>query len=352
MLIYIRKIADVYRLSLAVKKSSGGLLAFFVKVLRVLKNEGHSGIRLRILSLNRRLVVGFGQQECGADTDIVSSKKPLTPYYLDPLLNECEPVAVGDVAIAVHFYLQDFELLDQLVSRICLLNFPCDIFISLAKGGENDAAAVRENAIQQAIPRSGKVHIEEVEAYESHLSVLGHRFGDCLGHYEFIGSFDIEPANKISVHTVADELDVLIGSIGSKGGRASRIINLLIDGVGLVCAEADFDPFDDVAKYPDVSEGLLEQCSASSRNRFHSMEYRSGSMFWGRTDAISEYMSLKLSHIDCNNDELLRRVFYSCSGASRERYCVQSTDSIKDFRHYEKQVDYSKSIIDSISDCC
>lgn len=327
-------------------KGMGGLVMASRKAFQVFQAEGFTGLRSRI----KAALIRSGRS---AQSQLDEAKLSVVPFYLSPDLDTTEPAPNPGLTIGIHIHLYYPEMLDPMASRLANIPYPFDLYVSTSSIPDCDLMRTR---IVQLLPRASKVVVEPVPNRGRDIAPLIIQFGERLSNYDVVAHFHSKksPHCKDLAGWCVDIFDLLLGPEQGKGGRVSRILELLNDQAKIIYPEGQSLILKDHSGWGsnyEIAADILERHTRISIRDFPSVTFSEGSMFWARSRCLHQYLKLPLQWDDFPEEpippdgtlahalERLPLVFASRHKGNCLR--LHKGDSIHDFRHYEAQQDYS-----------
>jgi len=348
----IRKVFSVIFILPYILKKGGGLQSTFHKSVNVIRKEGIAGVKIRL----RRAM----HQDTITEMDSVTlSKLLVVPHYIDPQLDSIAEELGTEVSVAIHLHLHYTEMLNEFASHLEAIHIPYDLYVSVP---ESSDLATINSELMAALPHAGEIIVEPVPNRGKDIAPLIIQFGERLSQYEIIGHFhaDKSPRNSDMADWCTDILDLLIGPHGSCGGRVAHIVELLQSTAKIVFPEGRTELIKDCSGWSanyDLAKQLLEKYTQFHIHDFPVVEFPEGPMFWARAECLKDFLGLPLNYSDFPSEPMagdgtlvhvLQRLILIFMSEYQGKYIsIYKGDSIRDYRYYEEQQDYSSSIIHS-----
>lgn len=336
-----------------VLRQRGGLLPAFRRALKIIRNEGLVGIKMRARHILR-------SQTPSPKIAVTSqSKFSIVPYYIDPNLDSGAVSFSTEASIAVHLHLYYSEMLEEFVSYLNNIPAPYDLYVSVPESCDSKTIQAELNVLLSSVK---SVIVECVPNRGRDIAPLVIQFGERLAQYEIIAHIHTKksPHNYQLKDWCKDILDLLMGSPDNSGGRVAHLIGLLQTTAKIIFPEGRTDIIKDPSGWADnydLAKKFLEKYSQLSINDFPVTEFSEGSMFWARTECLRDFLKLPLNYSDFPSEPigtdntlahaLERLILIFASKHQGQCIRIHSGDSIPDYHHYEDQQDYSSSIIHS-----
>ncbi len=295
-------------------------------------------------------LVSHSPGQSGKD-DLLYSLFRVVPYYLNPYLEQPPVVAPCRIAVHLHFYYEDMA--DGCIAYLNNIPAEFDLFVSVPEGRDIEACRV---LFRKGIPLLRQLTVENVPNRGRDIAPFIVQFGNRLSQYDVIGHFH----TKKSPHCQSlndwfrNLMDVLCGS---RSGVA-QILKLLA-GDGKVVYPAGRRLSREHAGWSDnleIARDLLQRFGHFDIADFPCVEFPQGSMFWGRTDALRQFLRLDLTFSDfpiepIEEDGTLahaleRLILIYTTPCPGRNYRLESPAlSLEPQEYYEEQYDYSGEIV-------
>jgi lipopolysaccharide biosynthesis protein/2-polyprenyl-3-methyl-5-hydroxy-6-metoxy-1,4-benzoquinol methylase/uncharacterized coiled-coil protein SlyX len=349
-------ISKVPRLFIAfpeILQKGGGIWPTFLKTACVARNEGLYGVRIRVRNFFA------GQAFNSVKSAETKSQFSIVPYYIDPKLDSVAVVCGTEVSIAVHMHLDHTEMLKDFVSYLNNIPAEFNLYVSVPQSANVKAIQLELKAL---LPRVGNVVVESVPNRGRDIAPMIVQFGKRLARYEIIAHIHSKKSshNNNLADWYQDILTKLMGMPGGTGGHVAHIIGLLQTTAKVVFPEDRTEFIKDRSGWTanhKLAKQILEKYTRYSIQDFPDFEFPEGAMFWARAECLKDFLGLPLSYSDFSPeliaaDGTLAHALESLVLIFTSKYqgqCIriQTGDSLKDYRLYEKQQDYSKRIIHS-----
>jgi lipopolysaccharide biosynthesis protein len=320
------------------------------RALQILRTEGLSGIRVRTRFVMRRMKSAAKQ----ARGNEVANRLSIVPLYLGSLRET--KTAQGDLRalrVAVHLHLFYHEMLPELALYLQKIPIRFDLFVSVPAGLQVEVVAAE---LRQTIPTAGGIVVETVPNRGRDIAPFIIQFGSRLLDYNVIGHFH----SKRSPHDARlkrwrdDILELLLGPKDSDDSHVLRIVGLLESGAKVVYPEGQNIYIKDKSGWSGnfaQSSRILHTYLSLSIFDYPEIDFPEGSMFWARSDCISEFLRLPLRYEEFPEEPIAadgtlahaleRLILVMASPHSGPCIRLHKGDSIKDYRFYEEQQDFS-----------
>jgi lipopolysaccharide biosynthesis protein len=347
----IRKVRSVFAVLPLILQKSGGLYSTLRKLVLVVRNEGMVGVRIRLRRFfaNHVFIPGIGAAS--------ESKLSIVPYYIDPKLDSIAVACGTKDSIAVHLHLYHTEMIEEFVSYLNNIPVQYDLYVSVPESCDEEAIRTELNTL---LSRVRNVVVEPVPNRGRDIAPMIVQFGTRLSQYGIIAHIHTKksPHKSNLADWRQDILTRMMGPPESSGGRVAHIIGLLQTTAKIVFPEGRTEFIKDRSGWADnydLARHVLEKYTKISIHEFPCVEFPEGSMFWARAECLKDFLGLPFKYDDFLREPIaadgtlahaLERLILIFA-SEKEGQCIRlhEGDSIKDYRHYEIQHDYSMSLI-------
>lgn len=349
----IRKVRSISKVFPDILQKGGGVWPTVCMTVRVIREEGVTGIRIRIREF-------FADKDfSSAGASINESQFAVIPYYIDPRLDSVPVTNCRQVSIAVHLHLYYSEMLNEFVSYLNNIPTEYDLYVSVPKS--TDAIAI-QNELKRLLLRVKNVVVEQVPNRGRDIAPLIVQFGKRLVGYEIIAHIHTKksPHSGNLADWCQDILNKLLGHPQGSGGHVAHIIELLHTTAKIVFPEgqtAFIKGRSGWASNYELARKLLKKYTHVAIEDFQGVVFPEGSMFWARAECLKEFLCLPLDYNDFPSEPIAadgtlahaleRLILIFANKHKGQCIRIHNRDSIQDFRHYEEQQDYSSSIENS-----
>ena len=273
----------------------------------------------------------------GEDISQEREKIRVVPYYIDITRGKCIAEFGEDVSIGVHMYVDSMDGLKKLLQRLKLFR-RFDLFLSVTESFET---ATLESMLKTEVQGIQKFIVKKVPSYLGAMGSLVTQYGKELLAYD----------NIIHLHTCKDDnLNLILDESGVQSGE---IFALLQKNVKIVFAqESEGAIKDPTGWYGNQSRAkrFLQKYTDSNISEFPKIEFPQNGMFWAKSAALQTLLKLSLKseefEKDNNLNELLKQlILVFASSYEGESYVIYQGDTLRDYRYYEEQKDFSDAIV-------
>lgn len=350
----VRKAVQILRSARHAVYRSGGLRPAGRKAARLLYSEGFSGIRARL----RHEINFMAQPDANDELPVsVEAAFSVVPHYIDPQLDLFPAKAAAHKSVAVHLHLFDFDIPEILINYLNNIPIPYDIYVSVSESPDSAHVA---SILGSRLAHARKVIVETTPDRGQDIAPFVVQFGSRLAQYDLVGH--IYAKNGLDGKHLSDSckytLDRLLGPAGCGAGRLMHIIDLLGQNAKTVYSERHSLNINDLSGWAgsyDMAGAILKAHTQLSVEDFPEVEFPQESMFWARVDCLKAFLSLPLDYDEFPAEPLpekgtmvhaLKRlvlIFANQAGGNNIR--IHQEDSIRDYKYYEEQCDYSQSVV-------
>lgn len=350
---FYRKARSLVRVLPAMIDRGGGLLPTVGKGARILLKEGLPGVKFRV----RRF---FSSRQALPQLPTLDEKLySIVPFYIDPNLDAKAPTFAFSGSLGVHLHLYYLDMLPEFTAHLNNIPFGYDLFVSVPEGTEVEPIY---KALQTHLSNAKQIVIEPVPNRGRDIAPLIVQFGERLSRYDIVGHFHTKksPHSGRLQHWCKDILEKLLGSPNSTGGKVAYIVQLLQSDAKLVYPEGRTELLQDPTGWAenfDLAKWVLDKYTTLSINDYSGVAFPEGSMFWARTECIKEFLTLPLGFDEFPSEPIApdgtlahaleRLILIFASQHAGRALRIHTADSIKDYRNYESQVDFSDRIVHS-----
>jgi len=335
-----------------------GILASCSRIARILRDEGLRGVRTRTQFVRRRLRSTAKQ----AEVSLAANPLSVVPVYLQALEQRASsPGLLADLSglkVAVHLHLFHVEMLAEFAGYLSRIPMPFDLYVSVPEGASE--AAICDDLNRQ-IPNAQQVRVEAVPNRGRDIAPLIVQFGRRLADYDIVGHFHTKrtPHNAYLAGWRHDILDLLLGS-DEDGLQVARMFQLLRADAKVVYPEGQNYYIKDKSGWSAnraLAGRILETHTSLSIDNFPEIDFPEGAMFWAKAPALREFLLLPLTYDDFPQEPIpadgtlahaLERLILVFASLHPGR-CIRlhKHDSVRDYRFYEEQEDYSGTLQDN-----
>jgi lipopolysaccharide biosynthesis protein/protein-L-isoaspartate O-methyltransferase len=335
-----------------------GLTKTVVQVLHEARQDG-VGTVCRMIATKGAQTPRFNDKEALGVHEKKSPNVSVVPYYIDPNLESPGPESIGTFSLAVHLHVFYVDMLQDLCERLANIRRPFDLYVSVCHGASRSDV---KRQLRAQLPHARKVSVKRVPNRGRDIAPLIVTFGKALSRYDIIGHFH----TKKSVHNhdlqtwCRDILDLLLGQPGSNGAHVGHIFKQLMTSAKVVFPEGRREIIQDRERWGgnrEIAQTILQRHTQWSVEDFPVIEFPEGSMFWARSATVRNMLSLPLTFEDFPPEPIeadgtlahaIERLILAFAASHEGRNLrLHKGDSIPDYRFYEPQEDFSRSIIHS-----
>ncbi len=349
---YARKLRSVIFALPKILHKGGGVWPTIRHALRVVRNEGILGVKIRLKRIITNQATIHGMKIAS------QSKLSVVPYYVNPKFDSIAMVLDTEVSVAVHLHLCSSEMVGEFVCYLNHTPVPYDLYVSVPENGDTEAIHIELNSL---LAKAKNVVVESVPNRGRNIAALIIQFGERLSKYQIIAHLHSQKTqdNSNPVNGFKAGLNLLMGT-NESGGRIAHIIGLLQTTAKIVFPEAPGQCLKDCSGWAGnyaLANHFLEKHTRLSINDFPSVEFPETFMFWARTECLKDFLELPLNYSEFPTEPipadgtlvhtLARLILVLASEKKGQCIRLHQGDSIPDYRYYEKQQDYSSTITHS-----
>lgn len=334
-----RRILRLLRHIPILTKNAGGLSQLAFKVIRILRNEGLIGVKLRL----RRIKTEAQQQLKGEALQVAQQKVlEIAPLYLDPNENIAVEPPINS-KLGIHLTISQARDLTAFIDRAKYWEMPFDLYVSTTTLETEQAA---EQQLRQALPKLENLKFRAISERQFPLTIGD--FATELSQHELIGLFDL------SKECTQSSLDLMFGSSSASTRHFYKLLAALSQDNCIIYPEFSSPEPQEPSGWgtPAVRrhlETLLEKSGASKLKELSTIDFPRQGMLWAQSRALKSLLSqLQVEHPVTNHDQLeayKRLPLLLASPHSGLIRRIHQGDSIADYRHYEEAHDFSASIV-------
>lgn len=324
-----------------------------VRFFEEIKRSGFS----KAIQIALRKVRALDQQDLLSNNALFSRTKidleygtyKVVPYYLDPY--KTQGVNQKNTrSIAVHLHLFYLDMANTCAEYLANIPENFDLFISTPPSNDLDEV----NAYFSSLPNIGKLVAEHTPNRGRDIAPLIAQFGARLKSYDYIAHFH----TKKSPHRASlnNWFDTLMQTLCGSQAGVGQILELLDGDAKVVYPAGNLTPEWDSgwSDNLEVAKKLLANTTLNIAD-FPSVEFPQGTMFWAKSSAIADFLSLDLSFDNFPPEPIapdgtiahaLERLILIFTTAHPGRnYRLESPGLTREMDcHFESQHDYSESI--------
>ena len=317
-----------------------------------MREEGLSGFIQRLKNiLNNPFLKSAGS------AFLYRSKPFVVPFYIDPGKSQISAQMNKDSSIAVHLHLYHVDMADEIISYLINIPSPFDVFISIPKTADTNQVL---SLFAAKLNLAKSIVVETVPNRGRDIAPFIVQFGARLLKYDIIAHVHTKrsPHNTSLKNWLHDNLKILFGPAGSASGYVGEIIKLLQTTAKLVYPEGRTEHIKDYSGWSanqEIANQILVSYTDISIQDYPVVEFVEGFMFWARSEALKEFLELPFQFTDFPIEPiptdgtlahaLERLVLIFAEKHKGQLLRIHRADSIKDFRYFEEQKDFSEKIV-------
>lgn len=282
------------------------------------------------------------------------SRLRIIPHYLDPNpYKKNVPVLRGDLRVAVHLHLHYEDMLDGILDRLKNIPVKFDLFVSVNSNANKSNIHSR---CMKALSQVSEIHIQDVPNRGRDIAPMIVQFGAKLAKYDIFGHFHTKksPHNASLSQWSSQIFDILLGKKDDDTQTVDQIFELLQNRAKVIVPQELTHIIRDPKGWSEnfeLARKIVERYTDYSIDKNIDVDFPEGSMFWARGNALSEFLTLPLTVNDFPLEPIAsdgtiahaleRLILLFADRTEGEIFRLYQTDSIKDYRYYEKQEDFS-----------
>ncbi|SIQ32051.1 glycoside hydrolase family 99-like domain-containing protein [Aquipseudomonas alcaligenes] len=335
----IRRILRALRRAPSLIKDGGELSQLAFKAIRILRNEGLIGVKLRL----RRIKTNMQQQREGKALQVAQQKVlEIAPLYLDP--NETIDFELPiNSKLGIHLTISQLKDLTSFIDRAKHWEIPFALYVSTTTPEVKEAA---EQQLRQALPKLENLQLLAVSERSFPLTVGD--FATELSQHELIGLFDL------SKECTQSGLDLMFGSAFASTRHFYKLLAALSQDSCIIYPEFSSPEPQEPSGWGTPAERrhletLLEESGAFKLKELSTIDFPRQGMLWAQSRVLKSFLSqLQLQHPVIAPAQLEAYKRLPLLLASRQSGLIRRIhqgDSIADYRHYEEAHDFSASIV-------
>ncbi len=341
----------IVRLATVLKAEPGLIVRFFVEARR---NGLRHALRLAHKTTARQERVDYDTVTCGkalessAEYDLYN----IVPYYLNPYQHDERPVPAFKLGIHLHLFYTDMA--EECIGYLSNIPQPFDLYVSVS---EQTDASVYEALLKSRLPLAREVIVEPVPNRGRDLAALIVQFGERLVDYDIVAHFHTSRSpHKQSVNGL---FGALMNALCGTRSSVFQILSLFSDDAKIVYPAGRQNTHRDNTGWGDNKEmvkSLLARHTDIDSADFSQVEFPHGSMFWGKVDALREFLSLPLTYEDFAEEPIApdatlvhaleRSILIFGTRHEGRNYRIEMAGlSNEPQQYYEDQYDFSTEIV-------
>ena len=292
------------------------------------------------------------QQVTSLKERILYDKFKIVPYYLNPFAKFEKGASTKRVAVHLHLYYQDMA--DSCLVYLNNIPYAFDLFVSVPEG--LDPQEIKDKATQQ-LAGAGGIVVEQVPNRGRDIAPFIIQFGDRLRAYDYVAHIHTKKSPRNTA--LAGWFDAIMSQLLGSQSRIAQIFKLLDDDGKVVYPAGRYtEAWDDTgwSDNRDIAATLLGRMSRFDMADFPYVEFPQGFMFWAKTSAIADFLTLPIGYEafpeeplahDATVAHALERILLICTTRSEGRnYRLESPElSAVPTEFYEDQQNFAESIV-------
>lgn len=279
----------------------------------------------------------------------------IVPYYLNPHHHE-DGAKLPAIKIGIHLHLFYDDMTDDCIRYLSNIPLPFDLYLSIPKHVDLETCTA---SFTSELPLAKRVIVEQVPNRGRDLAPLIIQFGQRLTNYDVIAHFHTKKSPH--KHTLNGWFDALMRTLCGSHSNVYQILHLLTDDAKVVYPAGHQIAHWDSSGWSDnqeIAKTLLTQYTDFDVADFQQVEFPQGSMFWAKSAALREFLTLPLAYNDFDEEPIaedatlahaLERLILVFPTQHKGRsYRLESAELSDEPQHfYEEQHDFSNKIADN-----
>ncbi|MCR5944029.1 glycosyltransferase [Ochrobactrum sp. XJ1] len=277
------------------------------------------------------------------------------PHYIDPNPHKRTLPKYNDaLKLAVHVHLENGEAINLAFEQLRNVPVKFDLFLSI--DDLEDVVDIRNRCVS-SLNLVSDVYVEPGPSWGFHLAGMVEKFGTRLCQYDIVGHFHL--AKSFPTRGGTAEIDTLLGGNNDDKHTVGQIFELLQTRAKAVFTEEINDPSlerDDAEINVESVVRIVERYSGVP---YHADDvyFSRCSGFWANVEAIREFLEFPITSEDLTSDGITsdvtiaaaldRLLHVAIDRTEGDIVCLYRTDSVKDYRFYENQEDFTSLVENS-----
>ena len=273
----------------------------------------------------------------------------VVPFYINPDPASHDELDAKISSIGIHIHITDADAADKIISRLNI-DMPFDLYLSLTSESEQKSVEEKFKSKRSNISDiTTKIIDSKTGDIESLIS-----FGKELANYSIVGHFhtdtEIYPTDYDTWFEEA--LDRLL-DMPSQNIQQKKILALLQNEAKIVYPESTIVHIKDPSGWygnKTEAERLIRKYGSIEIDDFETIDFPESGMFWARSKCLEGLFSIPadedLSEEDHQkrNQILRQTILILAAPCEGKAYRLHKNNSLEDYRYYEAERDYSKTI--------
>ena len=274
----------------------------------------------------------------------------IVPYYINPDPASHHKVTLDDKTLAIHIHLTDETYLHSLLSRL-QMGKAFDLFLSLAPGIDKETM---EEKFKTNLPDLSRISTVTLTEGTGDMEALVLRGKELMG-YALIGHFHTNTKlyQSNTDNWYEEALDLLL-DLPEQHIQQIKILELLQNDGKVIYPESTLNSIKDPTGWYGIDKAAKEffrKFTSINIDDYQTIDFPESGIFWAQSRCLEPLLtlpikdeSLKNSAIDLNR--ILRQTLLLFTADCRGKaYRLHKDNSLRDYRYYEEERDYSDTII-------
>ena len=336
---------------MTIARSIGKDPSLVKKFINEIRSKGLKSAIIKSKFLAERKLASLKQFKSEAEFESIYPDRRLgvVPFYINP-----DPASHSDLTphktpLAIHIHITDEAKIDALISRL-KTGMAFDLYLSLQP--QMDRETIEKRFRSQLTDLSDIVSMTtDDQTGDMEALIL---FGEELLSYPLIGHFH---TNTHLYHgdsaTWLDEALDCILDLPSQGTQQKNIIGLLQKDAKIIYPESTTNFIKDPSGWYQTKASakmFAEKYASIEIDDFETIDFPESGMFWAQSNCLKEFLSLPIQEASNKNshqetNQILRQlILIFASSHKGKAYRLHKDNSLRDYRYYEIERDYSSSI--------
>jgi lipopolysaccharide biosynthesis protein len=282
----------------------------------------------------------------------------VVPFYIDPFIGKEANVPDLEGSIAVHLYLSGLCFIEEIIDRMKMFDAEFDLYLSIT---DKENFEETKKYFTNKVPGLRRLFVKPGEEVGGGIGSLVVNYGKQLSAYSYIchisNAYDSRHGKIKNEYVHA--LDLILGMPGQNKHHFNSILRLLIDDAKLIYpSKATVCSLKDptcLANEEMIIKTIVERYSILQFSDYHNIELPDFELFWARSVTLTNFVSIPMCYSDfafgskrldnTSARAIVSLIPYFAANVPGRIYRICDGDSISDYRYYEDQRNFKKSIV-------